>query len=241
MHIAIIDDNGLDRKNLLQSVSRYADDHGLQISCEEFCSAEEFFISYHSQKYDFVFLDIYMNQMDGMEAARKIYADDPRCRLIFFTVSRSHAVESYGVRAVHYLTKPLSYDMLRMAMDACCLDLAGSDRCVFVHVDHIKTSFFLRDILYADCISRKAAIHLKTRDIFVDESISLLNARLLNDPRFLCCNRNVVVNMDHIKSIEENDFLLINGTHIPIRKRGTKTAKLAFLTHSLQDLRKENQ
>ena len=49
--------------------------------------------------YDTVFLDIYMNGMDGMSAARQLRQRGSACRIVFVTSSDSFAVEGYKVQA----------------------------------------------------------------------------------------------------------------------------------------------
>ncbi|MFQ7549226.1 MAG: LytTR family transcriptional regulator DNA-binding domain-containing protein [Blautia marasmi] len=62
---------------------------------------------------------------------------------------------------------------------------------------------------------------------------------LSRDPRFLSCNRNVMVNMDWIESVPSDEFLLKNQERVPIRQRGRKTVKKTFLEYTLKGLRRE--
>lgn len=239
MQIAVVDDQSADRQELLQLLSQYLKQSRLGASFAEFSCAEDFLSTFKPCQYELVFLDIYMGELTGMELARKIYAADPKCRLIFFTTSYTHAVESYDVRAAYYLTKPLSYDRLACAMNSCCRDLVESNQYISVEVGHVKTDILLRDILYVDCLARKARVHLEEKTISVNETITSVSELLLQDRRFLCCNRNIVVNMQHIAAANQDDFQLTNGQRVPIRQRGKISVKQAFLEYSLRDLRKE--
>lgn len=239
MQIAVVDDHAADRQELLQLLSQYLEQSRLGASFTEFSCAEDFLASFKPGEYELVFLDIYMGELTGMDLARKIYASDPKCRLIFFTTSHMHAVESYDVRAAYYLTKPLSYDRLACAMDSCCRDLIESNQYISIEVGHVKTNILLRDILYVDCMARKARVHLSQQTISVNETITSVSELLLQDKRFLCCNRNMIVNMQHIAAANQDDFQLTNGQRIPIRQRGKISVKQAFLEYSLRDLRKE--
>ena len=53
----------------------------------------------------------------------------------------------------------------------------------------------------------------------------------LGDRRFLRCHQSFLVNMDHIKQIEKQ-FLLSNGEVVPIRQRGVKLVRQAYIDYT---------
>lgn len=69
--------------------------------------------------FDAVLMDVRMARMDGMEALRKIHAFNPAIPVIIMTAYSSvdMAVEAIKNGAHDYLTKPLDFDRLRLAMD----------------------------------------------------------------------------------------------------------------------------
>lgn len=239
MQIAIIDDQEPDRRDLIQMLSRYFASHKVGAVCEEFCSGETFLESFHPGKYQLVFLDIYMGKMNGMDIARKLHQDDARCRLIFYTTSHTHAVESYDVKASYYLTKPLPYARLCNALNRCCQDLLEENRYLSVNLGKTQYKLLFRDIWYVYSVSRNAHIHLKDRDLVIKDSISSITAILMEDDRFLCCNRNIIINMEYVECILDDYFLMKNKDRIPIRQRGISAAKKMYLNYTLKNLRKE--
>ncbi len=71
------------------------------------------------KSFDAVLMDVRMAKMDGMEALRKIHAYNPAIPVIIMTAYSSvdMAVEAIKNGAHDYLTKPLDFDRLRLAMD----------------------------------------------------------------------------------------------------------------------------
>ncbi|MEG2221293.1 MAG: response regulator [Oscillospiraceae bacterium] len=238
MRIAIVDDQETDREELRRLLERYCSAQGLSADYTVFLSGEALLERFFPDQFDLLFLDIYMGGMTGMAAARRIAELDPRCRMIFFTTSHSHAVESYEVRAAYYLTKPLDYSRLSAAMDATCADLRRDSRCITLHCAGLAVELLLRDILFVDCAAERAHLHLTERLVVVDERVSEVFAALETDSRFLNCNRNVTVNMDRIDKTQEGDFLLQNGETVPIRQRDRGAVKKTFLHYSLHTLEK---
>lgn len=239
MLIAITDDCPADRRELHDLLERYFHARRLQADYAYFSSAEELLESFIPGRYQILFQDIYLTGLTGMEAARRICAEDPACRLVFFTTSHTHAVESYTVRAAYYLTKPLDYPRLESAMDVVCAGLLRDSRFVTVHCSGVSLDLLLRNLLFVDCQSEHTRLHLPDQLVVVDDRASDVLGRLEEDDRFLTCNRNTAVNMDWVDKVLDGDFLLKNGELVPIRQRGRKAVKQAFLRYTLQSLQKE--
>lgn len=72
MNIAIIDDISTDAEDLKNIAVSYFEKKHIQAEIYQFFSAEKFFEDYQPGKFQILFLDIYMNGMTGMEAARRI-------------------------------------------------------------------------------------------------------------------------------------------------------------------------
>lgn len=113
MNIAILDDSKEDLQQIRNVVSSYYESRNTQANIRLFSSAESFFKKYSPGVYDLVIMDIYMDTMTGMDAARKLREADDPAALIFITSSDSYAVESYDVRASYYLLKPFDPENYR--------------------------------------------------------------------------------------------------------------------------------
>ena len=78
-----------------------------------------------------------------------------------------------------------------------------------------------REILYAESMAYKLKIHRAGAEpLEVRWKLDELEA-LLRDPRFLRCHQSYLVNLDHVARAER-DFLLQDGTWIPIRVRSRR-------------------
>ena len=86
MRIAIVDDISEDRLILRSEINAYFQEKSGDtiITFEEFPSGEALLSAFVPGHFQIVFLDIYMPGTNGMDAARRIYASDPTCRLVFF-------------------------------------------------------------------------------------------------------------------------------------------------------------
>jgi len=112
MNIAIVDDSESDRQLLQELLIRYFDASGISITIYPFQSGELFLAGLSHHSFDLVFLDIFMDEITGMDAAHKLLEAGCDCTIIFLTSSREYALEGYEVGAFRYLLKPLTYDKL---------------------------------------------------------------------------------------------------------------------------------
>lgn len=60
-----------------------------------------------AEKADLVFLDIGMPEMNGLEAAERIYRIDPDIRIVYVTAYAEYAIEAFEQHALDYLLKPV--------------------------------------------------------------------------------------------------------------------------------------
>ena len=106
----IVDDEPLAVK-LLESFVTKTPDLTLLAS---FTDAVEAINAVKEQKPNLLFLDIQMPDLNGMELAHMIPSET---RVIFTTAFKEYAFESYEVRALDFLLKPIRYNKFLAAID----------------------------------------------------------------------------------------------------------------------------
>lgn len=69
------------------------------------------------QRFDVIFMDIDLDQYNGIDLAEKILAKYPRTNIIYVTSYEKFALDSYRTRASTFLMKPVRTEILRDAME----------------------------------------------------------------------------------------------------------------------------
>ena len=108
MRIAIVDDLAAERALLKDRLEQQLQRRNVQADILEYESGETFLEAARKAPFTAAFLDIYMDGMTGMEAAKKLRKTNTDCLLVFTTTSTDHALEGFQVRALHYLVKPFT-------------------------------------------------------------------------------------------------------------------------------------
>ena len=84
MRIAIVDDLGTERTLLKERLVRQLSQRGADAEILEFDSGEAFLAAEKEQRFTAAFLDIYMDGLSGMDAAKELRKTDADCLLGFY-------------------------------------------------------------------------------------------------------------------------------------------------------------
>lgn len=235
INIAVCDDNPEERQLVIQKANSFICDSHLKANVFEFQDGEDLIehIEKNKVSFDIVFLDIYMNCMNGIDTAKKIRQFDSSCNIVFITSSSAHAVESYDVRAIYYLVKPIEDEKLHNALDVSMQNINKTNT-QYILVKNNKSFYKLlyQDILYIESKARILLIHTQRYGVITIYNKLIDFEMQLNDKRFLHCHKSYLINLDHVKKIEDASFIMENNVVVPISK-SVKDVKNIYMNHLL--------
>lgn len=230
MKIAIVDDLKEDRDTLADQVVAVC--KTLQIPCDVYCFTDgnAFLRKFTPGAYDIVFLDIYMEELDGLETARSIRKSDQQVRLVFVTITDQGALQGYQVRASHYLVKPATPDAMEAALRACLARKTLDERFVTVKSGYSTYDVLLSNILYTSKGRNTVVLHTTRGDITVYTSFVKFSPQLLRDARFVQCNYGVLLNMEHVNRMDSKGFILDGGAQVHVSRRERERIRSAWVS-----------
>ena len=127
--------------------------------------------------------------------------------------------ESYEVQASGYLLKPYDVEKIKELTSRLLKD--DSKRRVAVKCKRQYRYLYTDDIMHIDTDRHAVTIHMSDgAEIVTQEKLGDLENRI-GEARFLRCHQSYLVNMDYIRDAQD-DFLLSDGTTVPVRVRGRK-------------------
>jgi len=230
LKIIICDDVLADRTSLQSIIETYLNEINATVDICAYENGEAFTreLSYiKTDEPSIVFLDIYMPGIDGIEVARKIRETNKNMIIVFTTTSPDHGLDGYSVKALQYLLKPITYPQLKDTLDDCMSVFADALRYIEVVTNKITTKIPLKDVLYIEILAHDCLIHTMTGITKCRFTLDEMEQQLIGST-FLRTHRSFIVNMRFIKSVAENDFILIDYTAVPIRKNGKLLVKQAY-------------
>lgn len=228
MNIAVCEDNIVDQDALCGCIRSYCENNCYEHHISTFESAEDLLLAFVPGKFNIVFLDIYLHELTGIEAARRIRRLDPDCLLVMVTVSRDFALESYAVQAVSYVEKPVNQRKIDNALFMCRHEFEKSSRLIKVPAERGGIiDIPVSHIQYVEVYDKESVFHMGGNIIKTRMPLDEVELRLGGEP-FLRCHRCYIVNMHYVEDVLQQDFLLKNGERVPIRKKGRMELKLIF-------------
>ncbi len=227
LHIAVCDDDENDLNSLLSHLSAVCADLELLTQIDSFTSGEHFLSACIAKNYDIVFMDIYLNDINGIDAVRDVQINWPQTsHYVFTTISSEHAIEAFNLNAAHYLVKPLKREKIREAVERCISFYpAKNKRSLEIKTGRKQISIPMEDITYIEVTNTRCAVHTQDRSFQTYTSLNALFT-LLDEDLFLRVQKSFVVNMAFIDSFFYDHIVLKDGTEISIsRNKRTELKK----------------
>jgi len=218
--IALVDND----PECLYEMERLCHDFGKRCRCPIetflFTSGEAFLEALKKNRFSVVFMDIYMEGMDGVRAALKMREQDNRCFLVFLTSSTDFMPDAFSCHAFEYIVKPFTPERISEVLTDVLKVFPTSQK--YMEVVSGRKSV---PILFDDIVSAVTDAHYL--DIFLADGTRLrcrmtmpeFIVKAENDARFISVNKGILVNADYILDFEGNACLLDNGLRLPLRVR----------------------
>ena len=183
-------------------------------------------------RFDVIFLDIQMEQPDGMETAKLLRRRGDHSLLVFVTVLKELVFDAFQVEAYDYLLKPLDRARFKQTMDRVLrsLDRKTAEDIVIQRGTGCEV-VLLSDIVYCEVLGRKIYLH-KHDGTVSDYYDKLEDLERRVDGRFFKCHRSYLVNLDYVRGCQDGQVLLFQGERIPasrLRERELTQALLRYM------------
>lgn len=223
MKVYVCDDSESDLLRLRRYLKKYAQEENLEMEIEEFFSAEEMFQAHDAakEKPALLFLDIYMNRIDGIEAARKLRDSGVKTSIFFTTSSMEHAMEAFQVHADGYLHKPFNYEDFCHAMSKLSEQLKAEGKTIEVRSERMSLKFRVHDICFAETDNHGVGIHCMDSTYRANVTMEGLKKMLEGETCFATCGRSYLINFSYVDAIDNEVIHMKNNEiiTIPVRLR----------------------
>ncbi len=194
MKFAVCDDDKVFRNELKDNLIEYSDISKISIDIDGFSCAEDLLNS--PCFYDIVFLDVEMEDLNGIDAGIKLKEKYPNTLIIVITAFDGYLDDAFRINAFRFLSKPLDRDRLYKAVDYALEKLRNETIIIYDSVTSQNIKINSRDIILIE-IDRKKTKIVTINGIFLsNENISYWRNKL-SDISFVNPHSSYIVNLNY--------------------------------------------
>ena len=238
LQIAVCDDNIDELSKMVQLIDLYRTSKHL--NCEHVAFPNGFDLVAALEKgnrFDIYCLDIIMPGFTGIEVAKAIRDFDKTAPILFFTSSPEFALESYSVKAINYILKPISKEKLFFTFDELLEQIISKkeEDVVIVKSHEGIQKILISNLVFVEVIGRNVLYHLHSGKVIeCTEPFSPVCNNLLKYGCFIKPHRSYLVNMQYVDTIENHQITLQTLSLVSIAQGRAREIKQQYLNYQME-------
>lgn len=213
MRILICDDEVRYIQPLRKCLEQYMAEHNIPSEITETVAPQK--ILFSKEVYDIAFLDIQMENVDGLTLAKELRQRNRKTALFFITNYEGYQDNAMDLQALRYFKKPFEADRLIAGLDKALEYIDGAYVDVFLYSGGVQQRVLVDDILYLTLDGRKVAVQtVKSRFLVtgkLEEWIERFPHTFFRQP-----HKSFLVNLHHVERYAYSELQMSDGTRIPI-------------------------
>lgn len=186
------------------------------------------------ERYDIYILDIMMEEQDGISLGQKIRECSPKSAIVYVTSSSDYALGAFRVYASGYLLKPVEKAEFCECLDRVTRQLMPREDNIYTFKSREGiVSVELGHLIRVENVSRVMHFYLDNGDVY--ESVYIRKPfekqleTVLQDARFIQPHKSFIINMEHVEKVMAHDFVMADGTIVPISRNNLTASKKHYL------------
>lgn len=214
MKIAICDDQKVYREDILEHCKSFFSQE--DIVYKVYTSGEELLTS--GEMFDFLFLDIEMKGIDGIQVKDMLEQQELPGKIIFLTSHEERMIEAFGANVIGFLRKPVQEEDLlplvkkmKRFMDRKTVEWEEDGRLYFVYAEEIQ---------YIEVEDKYTYVFVGAEKYLVRRSLREWET-ILPETDFGMANRSCLVNLSLLDRVK-SEIVLDDGKKIPISRKYKK-------------------
>lgn len=215
---AICDDDALSCEIIYQMLTKYQNEHNICFDIDIYNSGARLCNSLNvGEKYDLIFLDIQMPDLNGIEVGRIIrdVLEDMKTSIIYISSEEDYALKLFDNMPIGFLIKPVKYEDVRRKIDRVLKKYGNLAKTFSFYLSKKKFSVDVNKILYFESSGRKMILVTPDEKYeFYDKLTDIV--RKINDDNFILVHRSFLVNIKYIKEYRYSEIIMQNDDVIVI-------------------------
>lgn len=235
MKIGICDDEKQFIDAICPLLEQWAARNAINLSLYCFTNGGDLIAAHRNNCMDLIILDVIMPLLDGMDVARELRKDNYDVPIIFLTSSRDFAVDSYEVKAFHYLIKPVDDVKLFHTLDDVLKTITLSQNLFTAQTNAGFCKLVVDDVDYLEAQNKQVLVHLSNgKTIAIRELFSKCEEIFSLENGFFRCHRSYIVNLNNIVQFTKSEISTNQNPAIPISRSRYAVFKETYFNHMFE-------
>lgn len=233
--IAVCDDEEYFREQIKEFLVEYMENMAVPFEIDVFSSGKKLAdIGTKLLGYKIIFLDINMNDIDGIETAKIVRKYNQDSYLVFVTAYMDYTLEGYKVEAFRYILKKEDYfkEPLEECMNAIFEKMHYAVAKIKFKFNEGEHEIFLARLIYVESRLHKLEFHVMEEKEKIFSLYGKLNEidKLLEKQSFIRIHQSFLINMKYIRRIERYKVILDNNLEFAISRARYNFVKDSYIT-----------
>lgn len=233
--IAFVEDSIEEVKQFKEYCEEFSKEFNEIISLSDFSNGLNFLSNYHND-FDFVFMDIDMPILNGLQASKSLREIDKDVNIVFYTNLAKYAIKGYEVNALDFLVKPVSYSTFKAKLNKWfSINKTNKQKNNFILnlIGGTTIKITLSDIYYIESIKHNLVYHTKKETYTTRETIRDLEKKI-SIYGFSRSINGILINLNYVSKIEKDTIYIEKGNGtiaLPLARTRKKEFMKDFMLH----------
>lgn len=233
--IAIADDETIILQEIRKKITTILESKECEFEIFVFSDGKSLLQFCQSHKIDFLFLDIAMPGINGIDVAKKIRSHNDTVEIVFITNKEEMVYESIKYAPFRFIRKTKFNDEIQETIDCYFKKIGWLHRQLLFSTEHGKRSEFIFKIIYIEVKSHKLTVHTKNTEFEANGNLNSIELELLQDG-FIRTHQSYLVNFRYIDFIRHKWIILDDGTQLPLSRGKAENVKKKLMQFSREML-----
>ena len=172
---------------------------------------------------DIAVLETTIKGISGISLAEQLNRTIPNCQVIFLTSCADHASEVYLTKHVWFILKDKIDTYLTKALERAIANLTVPESgMVSIRSSGKMILISIQDVIFLEHVGRKTRIVCKDAAYLSSKQPTMIQQRLTR------CHQGYWANLAHVSALDHNEFVMDDGTRIPISRSYRANARSQF-------------
>ena len=236
LDIAICDDDSIQLEIITSFTREYVQSHHIEATVQQFLHPDTLLKRCEKQRFNLYILDIVMPMFSGIEVGKIVREQDPTTVILYTTCEPGFALQSFAAKPFDYLLKPIEKQQFMKTLHlAITHTFREQARTWAIKAHEGLIVLTLSEIMYCEYSEHRVAYMLEGARTITTQVIKESFARhvegLLQNGCFVQPHVSFVVNMSHVVGFRRTNFILRDGTLIPIVTKHYRAVRDIYMNY----------